>query len=65
MRYNGLNNMFFFFCLINDNYFVISLLYIKKIKLDNYSKYYKNTLIDNKVFFFFKMDDYEKVIGLI
>ncbi len=48
MRYNGLNNMFFPLCLINDNHSVTSLSHTKKTKSDNYSKHHKNTLIDNK-----------------
>ncbi|MDA6081678.1 hypothetical protein OSK02_18520, partial [Escherichia coli] len=47
MRYNGLNNMFFPLCLINDNHSVTSPSHTKKTKSDNYSKHHKNTLIDN------------------
>ncbi|MGT6965381.1 hypothetical protein ACRW6P_17375, partial [Escherichia coli] len=65
MRYNGLNNMFFPLCLINDNHSVTSPSHTKKTKSDNYSKHHKNTLIDNKALSLFKMDDHEKVIGLI
>ena len=65
MRYNGLNNMFFPLCQINDNHSVTSPSHTKKTKSDNYSKYHKNTLIDNKALSLFKKDDHEKVIGLI
>ena len=65
MRYNGLNNMFFPLCQINDNHSVTSSSHTKKTKSDNYSKHHKNTLIDNKALSLFKMDDHEKVIGLI
>ncbi|EET2497982.1 pentapeptide repeat-containing protein, partial [Escherichia coli] len=61
MRYNGLNNMFFPLCLINDNHSVTSPSHTKKTKSDNYSKHHKNTLIDNKALSLFKMDDHEKV----
>ncbi|EET1986730.1 pentapeptide repeat-containing protein, partial [Escherichia coli] len=46
MRYNGLNNMFFPLCQINDNHSVTSSSHTKKTKSDNYSKHHKNTLID-------------------
>ncbi|MGO0210741.1 hypothetical protein, partial [Escherichia coli] len=39
MRYNGLNNMFFPLCLINDNHSVTSPSHTKKTKSDNYSKH--------------------------
>ncbi|HCQ3179802.1 TPA: T3SS effector pentapeptide repeat protein EspX5, partial [Escherichia coli] len=65
MRYNGLNNMFFPLCQINDNHSVTSPSHTKKTKSDNYSKHHKNTLIDNKALSLFKKDDHEKVIGLI
>ncbi|EPT1030197.1 pentapeptide repeat-containing protein [Escherichia coli] len=65
MRYNGLNNIFFPLCLINDNHSVTSPSHTKKTKSDNYSKHHKDTLIDNKALSLFKMDDHEKVIGLI
>ena len=65
MRYNGLNNMFFPLCLINDNHSVTSPSHTKKTKSDNYRKHHKSTLIDNKALSLFKMDDHEKVIGLI
>ena len=65
MRYNGLNNMFFPLCQINDNHSLTSSSHTKKTKSDNYSKHHKNTLIDNKALSLFKMDDHEKVIGLI
>lgn len=65
MRYNGLNNMFFSLCQINDNHSFTSSSHTKKTKSYNYSKHHKNTLIDNKALSLFKMDDHEKVIGLI
>ena len=65
MRYNGLNNMFFSLCQINDNHSLTSSSHTKKTKSYNYSKHHKNTLIDNKALSLFKMDDHEKVIGLI
>ncbi|EFO2514858.1 pentapeptide repeat-containing protein, partial [Escherichia coli] len=65
MRYNGLNNMFFSLCKINDNHSFTSSSHTKKTKSYNYSKHHKNTLIDNKALSLFKMDDHEKVIGLI
>ncbi|VCY61607.1 hypothetical protein BANRA_00027 [Escherichia coli] len=48
MRYNGLNNMFFSLCQINDNHSFTSSSHTKKTKSYNYSKHHKNTLIDNK-----------------
>lgn len=48
MCYNGLNNMFFPLCLINDNHSVTSPSHTKKTKSDNYRKHHKSTLIDNK-----------------
>ena len=65
MCYNGLNNMFFPLCQINDNHSVTSPSHTKKTKSDNYRKHHKSTLIDNKALSLFKMDDHEKVIGLI
>lgn len=65
MCYNGLNNMFFPLCQINNNHSVTSPSHTKKTKSDNYSKHHKNTLIDNKALSLFKIDDHEKVIGLI
>ncbi len=61
MRYNGLNNMFFSLCQINDNHSFTSSSHTKKTKSYNYSKHHKNTLIDNKALSLFKMDDHEKV----
>ena len=54
MCYNGLNNMFFPLCQINDNHSVTSPSHTKKTKSDNYSKHHKNTLIDNKALSLFK-----------
>lgn len=65
MCYNGLNNIFFPLCQINDNHSVTSPSHTKKTKSDNYRKHHKSTLIDNKALSLFKMDDHEKVIGLI
>lgn len=65
MCYNGLNNMFFPLCQINNNHSVTSPSHTKKTKSDNYRKHHKNTLIDNKALSLFKIDDHEKVIGLI
>ncbi|MUZ88008.1 pentapeptide repeat-containing protein, partial [Shigella flexneri] len=65
MRYNGLNNMFFPLCQINDNHSITSSSHTKKKKSDNYSKHQKNTLIDNKARSLLKIDDHEKGIGLI
>lgn len=48
MRDNGLNNMFFSLCQINDNHSFTSSSHTKKTKSYNYSKHHKNTLIDNK-----------------
>ncbi len=45
MRYNGLNNMFFPLCLINDNHSVTSPSHTKKTKSDNYSGNDSNLLI--------------------
>ncbi|EIU0231382.1 pentapeptide repeat-containing protein, partial [Escherichia coli] len=56
MRYNGLNNMFFSLCQINDNHSFTSSSHTKKTKSYNYSKHHKNTLIDNKALSLFKMD---------
>ncbi|HBE5696953.1 TPA: pentapeptide repeat-containing protein, partial [Escherichia coli] len=55
MRYNGLNNMFFSLCKINDNHSFTSSSHTKKTKSYNYSKHHKNTLIDNKALSLFKM----------
>ncbi len=43
MRYNGLNNMFFSLCQINDNHSLTSSSHTKKTKSYNYSKHHKNT----------------------
>ena len=45
MRYNGLNNMFFPLCLINDNHSVTSPSHTKKTKSDNYRKQLANFLV--------------------
>lgn len=45
MRYNGLNNMFFPLCQINDNHSVTSSSHTKKTKSDNYSGNGANLLI--------------------
>ena len=58
MCYNGLNNMFFPLCQINDNHSVTSPSHTKKTKSDNYRKHHKSTLIDNKALSLFKMDDH-------
>ncbi|GJH47941.1 hypothetical protein ECZC01_41470 [Escherichia coli] len=52
MCYNGLNNMFFPLCQINNNHSVTSPSHTKKTKSDNYRKHHKNTLIDNKALSF-------------
>ncbi len=54
MRYNGLNNMFFSLCQINDNHSFTSSSHTKKTKSYNYSKHHKNTLIDNKALSLFQ-----------
>ncbi len=41
MCYNGLNNMFFPLCQINDNHSVTSPSHTKKTKSDNYRKHHK------------------------
>ncbi|EHB7760843.1 pentapeptide repeat-containing protein, partial [Escherichia coli] len=55
MCYNGLNNMFFPLCQINNNHSVTSPSNTKKTKSDNYRKHHKNTLIDNKALSLFKI----------
>ncbi len=45
MRYNGLNNMFFSLCQINDNHSVTSPSHTKKTKSDNYRGDAANLLI--------------------
>ncbi|GCT61680.1 hypothetical protein HmCmsJML001_01086 [Escherichia coli] len=56
MRYNGLNNMFFPLCQINDNHSLTSSSHTKKTKSDNYRKHHKNTLIDKKALSLSKME---------
>ena len=65
MCYNGLNNMFFPLCQINNNHSVTSPSHTKKTKSDNYRKHHKNTLIDNKALSLFKIDDHEKAESIL
>ncbi|MCL8360521.1 pentapeptide repeat-containing protein, partial [Escherichia coli] len=65
MCYNGLNNMSFPLCQINDNHSVTSPSHTKKTKSDNYRTHHTSTLIDNKALSLVTMDDHDTVLGLI
>ncbi len=53
MCYNGLNNMFFPLCQINDNHSVTSPSHTKKTKSDNYRKHHKSTGNDSNLLIVF------------